>query len=211
MKKVYALLIFLACCLSSCGPQIYTNAKFTQVKSAHKTVAIIPFDVMIDVKRLPRGVTQENIREQQKSTGYTVQGSVYTYFLREQGKNKYSIDFQDIDKTNAKIAEAGLTYDDLKNKSKEQLCQLLGVDAVIGGKVITSKPMSDGAAIALGLLVGAWGATNQTQASVTIHEGTQGSLLWKYDYQASGSIGSSTQSLTNALMRNVSKKFPYKA
>lgn len=211
MKKIYPLLFALTCLLTSCFPEIYTNANFTKIKPLHKSVAIIPFEVMIDVKRLPRGITNDNIIEQQKSTGYSVQSSVYTYFLKEQSKNKYTIDFQDIDKTNALLAEAGLNYEDLRNKSKEQLCQMLGVDAVIGGKVITSKPMSDGAALALGLLVGAWGSTNKTQASVTIHESAQGTLLWKYDYEANGSIGSSTQSLTNYLMKNVSKKFPYKA
>ena len=213
MRKVYALLIVfvLSNSLISCGPQIYTNANFRKVESQHKTVAIIPFDVLIDIKRLPKGITHENIKEQQKSTGYSVQNSVYSYLLREQSRDKYSIEFQDIDKTNALLTEAGLTYEDLKNKSKEQICQLLKVDAVIGGKVITSRPMSDGAAIALGLLVGAWGSTNKTQASVTIHEAANGSLLWKYDYEANGSIGSSSQSLTNALMKNVSKKFPYKA
>ena len=69
--------------------------------------------------------------------------------------------------------------------------------------------MSEGAAVALGLLVGAWGATNQTTTSLTIHD-TSSSLLWKYDYNASGSVGSSPENLANALMRNASKRFPYR-
>ena len=69
--------------------------------------------------------------------------------------------------------------------------------------------MSDGAAVALGLLIGTWGSTNNVQTSISINEATKGDLVWKYDYTAAGSIGSNTDNLVNALMRNASKKFPY--
>ena len=71
------------------------------------------------------------------------------------------------------------------------------------------KPMSDGAAVAMGLLVGAWGSTNDVQTSISINEAKKGDLVWKYDYNASGSVGSNTDKLVDALMRNASKKFPY--
>lgn len=70
--------------------------------------------------------------------------------------------------------------------------------------------MSEGAAIAVGILVGAWGATNKTDVSMTIHDKKDSKLLWKYDYLAQGSVGSSPEQLARALMRNVSKRFPYK-
>ncbi len=69
--------------------------------------------------------------------------------------------------------------------------------------------MSEGAAIAVGLLVGAWGSTNNVQTTININDGKSGDILWKYDYQASGSVGSSTTRLVDGLMRNASKKFPY--
>lgn len=210
MKKLYVFLFALVCAVTSCGPSIYTATNFSEVKSAHKTVAILPFEVQIDTKRLPKGVTAATLQDQQKSTGFAVQNSVYAYLLKEMSKNKYTVDFQDIDKTNSLILQSGISYEDLRKLSKEEACKLLGVDAVIGGKVITSRPMSDGAALALGVLVGAWGSTNNTHATVTIHDKSESKLLWKYDYQASGSIGSSSENLTNALMRSVSKKFPYR-
>jgi hypothetical protein len=210
MKNLYILFIVLAILVTSCGPSIYTATNFNEAKSQHKIVAILPFEVQIDIKRLPKGVTRENILDQQKSTGFGVQSSVYAYLLKQMSKNKYTVEFQDVDKTNSLLLKSGTTYEDIKALSKEEVCKLLGVDAVIGGKVITSKPMSDGAAIAVGLLVGAWGSTNKATATVTIHDQAESKLLWKYDFQYSGSVGSSTESLTNALMKNVSKKFPYK-
>ncbi|ARS34472.1 hypothetical protein [Pontibacter actiniarum] len=211
MKKFYFSAALVLCLsLNSCGPQIYQAASFSQVKQNHKVLAIMPFDVTIESRKLPKGVTAEMMQDQQRDYGYGMQNDVYGYFLREMSKNRYSVSFQDVAKTNALLSEAGITYDDLKLASKEKICQILGVDAVVSGNAVMSKPMSDGAAVAVGLLVGAWGPTNSVNTSITIHEAQAGDLMWKYDYEASGSVFSSRQSLSNALMKNSSKKFPYK-
>lgn len=175
----------------------------------------MPFEVTIESRKLPTGVTPEMIQNQQRDYGYGIQSDVYGYFLKEMSKNRYTVNFQDVSKTNAILNSYGITYDELRLKSKDEICQLLGVDAVVSGKAMMSKPMSEGAAIAVGIVTtamgaGMWGRTNTVNTTITIHEGNAGDLMWKYDYQASGSIGSSRQSLTNALMRNSSKKFPYK-
>ncbi|WP_276497286.1 hypothetical protein [Pontibacter litorisediminis] len=211
MRKIYFLaLLCLSLALNSCGPQIYKAASFDQVRQNHKVVAIMPFEVTIESRRLPKGVTAEMMLEQQRDYGYGMQGDVYGYFLRQMSKDKYTVTFQDVNKTNTLLNDAGLTYEDLRSTSKEKLCQILGVDAVVSGNAVMSKPMSDGAAVAVGLLVGAWGPTNTVNTSITIHEAQAGDLMWKYDYAASGSVFSSRQSLSNALMKNSSKKFPYK-
>lgn len=83
------------------------------------------------------------------------------------------------------------------------------MDAVLSTNVTTTQPMSQGAAVAVGVLVGVWGATNQANITVNIHEADAGKLLWKYDYVAAGSVFSSSGNIVDALMRNASKKFPY--
>ncbi len=170
----------------------------------------MPFEVTIESRRLPKGVTAEMVQDQQRDYGYGIQSDVYGYLLKQMSKDKYTVNFQDVSKTNSILSSYGISYEELRLKSKDEICQLLGVDAVVSGKATMSKPMSDGAAIAVGLLVGAWGSTNSVNTTITIHEGNAGDLMWKYDYAASGSVGSNRQSLTNALMRNSSKKFPYK-
>ena len=92
---------------------------------------------------------------------------------------------------------------------RSKLANILGVDAIMQDRLNTEKPMSDGAAVAVGLLVGYWGSTNNVQTTINIHDGSSGDLLWKYDYTASGSVGSSTTKLVDALMKNATKKFPY--
>ncbi len=214
MKKnlMFALICLI---LGSCGPEIYQSPSFSQIKDSHKVVAILPFEVTIESRKLPKGVTAEMVQDQQRDYGYGMQGDVYGYLLKQMSKDKYTVNFQDISKTNALLHDAGFSYEDLRLKSKDEVCQLLVVDAVVSGKATLSKPMSDGAAIAIGVIStamgsGVWGNTNSVNTTITVHEGVAGDLMWKYDYEASGSIGSSRQSLTNALMRNSSKKFPYK-
>lgn len=211
MNRIHFLYLCLfAFVLSSCGPTIYMAPNFESVKLKHRELAILPFDVLITAKKLPKGMTAEGIQEEQKNTGFSIQNHSYTYFLKEMSKNKYTVTFQDIDKTNALLSKAGISYEKLHEFSKEELCKTLGVDAVISGKVTMDKPMSEGGAVALGLLFGVWTSTNKVNVAMTIHDKTNSNLLWKYDWVAEGSIGSNSESLTKGLMKNVSKKFPYK-
>jgi hypothetical protein len=111
--------------------------------------------------------------------------------------------------TNSRLSKAGISYADLRTKSRKELAELLGVDAVISSNVRMDKPMSEGAAVAVGLAFGVWGNTNKAMTTINIHEAKGGDLMWKYQYEASGSVGSSPDNLVNALMRNASKNFPY--
>ncbi len=204
------LLATMILALSSCGPTIYMAPNFEKAKSKHKQLAILPFDVLITMKKLPKDMTAEMLKDQEKNTGFSIQSHSYTYFLKEMSKNNYTVTFQDIDKTNALLNKAGFSYDKLKEFSKEELCNTLGVDAVISGKVTMDKPMSDGGAVAVGLIFGVWTSTNKVDVSMTIHDKNNSDLLWKYDWVAEGSVGSSSEQLTKGLMKNVSKKFPYR-
>jgi hypothetical protein len=211
MKKIQLLfVVIMMATMSACGPDIYQAPNFAAVRKTQKVLAIIPFKVSLDMKKLPKGATVESIRESNKETGYSLQSNAYSALLKELGRDKYDIDFQDVDKTNSILAKNNISYEDLVKKDKGELCTLLGVDGIISGDARMTKPMSEGAAVVVGLLVGGWGATNKTDVSLTIHDKKESKLMWKYDYEASGSVGSSPESLAKALMRNVSKKFPYK-
>lgn len=207
--KFSVLLFALVFLMISCGPTIYMAPNFDRVKSKHETLAILPFNVNISTKSLPKNVSVETIREDEEKTGYSIQGHAYSYFLKEQSKNKYSVSFQDIDKTNSLLLKSGLDYNKIREYGKDELCKMLDVDAIISGNVSMDKPMSDGGAIAVGVLFGVWTTTNKVNVNMTIHDRDKGDLLWKYDWVAEGSVGSSSEQLTKGLMRNVSKKFPY--
>lgn len=210
MKKILFALFALSIVAAGCGPTIYKAQDFDSRTATHKLVAILPAEVSILLR--PNEMKKTSIGELQQSeenTGLSIQDKMYSWFLKRSGKFKYTVAFQDISKTNALLLKNGIKYADMRSKTKEEIAKLLGVDAVISSRASMKKPMSDGAAVALGLLIGTWGSTNNVQTSISINEATKGDLVWKYDYTAAGSIGSNTDNLVNALMRNASKKFPY--
>jgi hypothetical protein len=69
--------------------------------------------------------------------------------------------------------------------------------------------MSEGAAVALGILIGVWGSTNQVVISLSINDCSAAKLIFNYDHKFSGSVGSSPAYLVDALMKKASKKMPY--
>ena len=208
--KSFSLCAFLCLLLVSCGPKIYTAANFSTALARHKTVAILPCEVTMKLRpNEARKMGEQQVADLNTKTAYDIQEKMYGWFLRRENKFQYTVNFQDVTKTNAKLKEAGISYGDLKTTDRQKLAQLLGVDAVMQNRVNMEKPMSEGAAIAVGLLVGAWGSTNNVETTINIHDGSSGDLLWKYDYTAAGSVGSSSTKLVDALMRNATKKFPY--
>ncbi|MEO5581226.1 MAG: hypothetical protein ABIR66_00925 [Saprospiraceae bacterium] len=212
MKPGKILLFLIILWSISCAPKIYEAPDFAKISRKHKLVALLPADVLIRLRpNDAKKMTPEQVSENAEKTGYEIQDAMYSWFLRRSGKLNYTVDFQDITKTNGLLKAAGFQYTDLKTLDREALAQTLGVDAVIQDYTTMNKPMSDGAAIALGLLVGVWGNTNEVKTTINIHDGASGKLIWKYDFDASSSVGTSPDKLVNALMRNASRKFPYQA
>lgn len=210
MKIQITLLFFTSLVLASCGPKIYKSTEFDTALARHKTVAILPADVSTRLRpNEAKKVTTEQLAEMNEKTGFAIQDKMYSWFLRRSDKYQYTVTFQDVTRTNALLKQAGIGYNDLAAKDRTELSKLLGVDAVLQDRTSMDKPMSDGAAVAVGVIFGMWGSTNSVQTTINIHDGNTGNLLWKYDYQAQGSVGSSAENLVNALMRNASKKFPY--
>ena len=207
---VLAVLLFTAC-----GPSIYLAKDFRTYAPTHKLVAILPADVTVQLRpNQARKTTLEQQRDMEARTSLDYQERIYAWLLRRGQQRGYTVQFQDVRQTNARLRESGITKDELRTRTPQELAKILGVDALLATRVLTSKPMSEGAAVALLAAsaltgVGIFGATNQANISVDIHEGNAGNLMWKYDYLATGSVFSSPEAIVDALMRNASKKFPY--
>ncbi|WP_245119414.1 hypothetical protein [Hymenobacter volaticus] len=196
--------------LTACGPSIYLAQDFRSYAPKHKTVAILPAFVTMQLRpNQAKNTTPEQQREMENKSGMDFQEKIYAWLLRRSQQRGYTVQFQDVMQTNARLRESQIPVAELRSRTPQELAKILGVDAVLTTSVRTSKPMSDGAAVAVGLIAGAWGATNQANITVNIHESDAGKLLWKYDYVAAGSVFSSSETVVDALMRNASKKFPY--
>ncbi|KAA9333136.1 hypothetical protein F0P96_09145 [Hymenobacter busanensis] len=189
--------------------EIYESPQFKTLAQHHKQLAVLPFAVTMTTKRLPKGMTPAAVHEQELQEGKNIQSALHTYFLKHQESDHFTVSFQDVNKTNTLLAKAGITPDNLATKTTEELAKLLGVDGVVSGTFVTDKPLSDGAAVAMTVLVGVSGPTNSGRTSISINDGATGELLWKYDKSLSRGLGSDTSTIINAIMRKCSKMFPY--
>lgn len=200
--SIAALLIISGCAT------VYRSTDLDTTHSNSKTIAILPFDVHVQYNKLPKGVTVEQIKENEDELAFVFQNQMYTRFLRKAGQ--FPVQFQDVDRTNMLLERNKIDVQDLGEYSKDELARLLEVDEIISGKVITTKPMSTGAALVVGVLFNVWGATNTADVTVSLHSGTNSNLLWKFNHVYSGSVGSSPEQLTNQMMKPISRKFPYR-
>ena len=206
MKKLIPLVVILSLSFGACAT-IYQPPQFYEMRQRHRLVAVLPFDVSISSTRLPKGMTIEMLKEMEKDEGFGTQALFYSRFLKNSAD--FDVAFQDVDRTNALLAQNKMGYEELRTALKEDLAKLLGVDAVISGKIQREKPMSEGAAIAVGILIGFWGATNKVNIDLSIHDAATGELFWKYTHQISGSVGSSSEQLVKAFTRKIARNFPY--
>lgn len=206
--KFFITLFFLGIgAVASAQTKLYVHPQFDELAKDHKTIAIVPFDAYVTLRpKQMKEITAEQLAEMQKGEGLAIQQSMYTWFLQRQKRGKLKLDVQDPKKTNALLLKHDINPALI---TPEELAKILEVDAVITGRFETDKPMSEGASIALGLLVGFWGQTNAATINMSVNNGLDGKLLWNYNKRVAGSLGSSTDSLINTLMRKASRRLAY--
>jgi hypothetical protein len=213
MKKLLLFLFLLAVAplAQAQTREIYTNNNFKTLAQNHKSLAILPFVVKLQLR--PQEVAKnggpDGVARLEQREGLDVQQALHSYFLKQKAANNLTVDVQDPTRTNALLAQSGLTPDQLTTQTPEQLAQLLGVDGIISGTFASTQPMSNGAAIALNLVVGVSGPTNTGKLLINIHDGKSGELLWKYDKSLARGFGSDTNTIVTTIMRKASRQFPY--
>jgi hypothetical protein len=191
--------------------EIYTSTKFRELAKDHKVLAILPFRATLSLR--PAEVAKqggpEGVRRLEEREGLDVQSALQSYFLKQKEDKDLLVDVQDIAKTNALLAQNSITADKLPTMTMEQLAQLLGVDGIISGTFESSQPMSNGAALAMTMVVGFGAPTNSGKLTININDGKTGELLWKYDKSLSRGLGSNTATIVMVIMRKASRQFPY--
>lgn len=200
--KLFTLVGLSVLLLSSCAKIFYSPDAFTLAHS-HKTIAILPPSVSIAASKK---TDAEAIKEQQITESLNFQKEMYAWMLKRKMQGRITQEIQDVQTTNAKLEKAG--YPDTPLTPSE-MCEILGVDAVMGSNYALSKPMSDGAAVAMVLIVGASGSTNEVRVSLNINDCSNKKLIWNYDHKFSGGLGSSPSRLVDGIMKKASKKMPY--
>lgn len=187
--------------------QVFSSPKLESTIKRHKLVAILPFEATMSFKKQPKDFDAEANRAKEKAMGTSIQSSMYTFLLRK--SNDYTVEFQDVDKTNILLKKAGLT-DKLSEYSKDEIAKVLGVDAIISGKFESEQTRSEGGAIVTTVLFGGLGSkTGSGALTMVINDGASGDMLWRLYKSMNDSVFTSTDELIDRMMRKVSRNFPY--
>tara|TARA_B100000530_G_scaffold95315_1_gene58793 strand:- start:404 stop:1000 length:597 start_codon:yes stop_codon:yes gene_type:complete len=190
------LFIITSIIISSCA-SIYITNEGQEIANKHQSIAILSPTVGFENKK-------EVNSERTKSL--EIQQEIYSWMLKRKSQGEITIQVQDIDDTNVILKRTGFS---LENLTTNEICDLLEVDAVLYSNFNLSQPTSQGAAIVAKLLFNLNTATNKANASLSIKDCESKSMIWNYNHEFSGSLGSSSQDLVEGLMRHASKNLPY--
>jgi hypothetical protein len=213
--KLFSILSALLLCTVSLSTfaqfegskEVFSSPKLKTTIPTHKVVAILPFSATITYKRPPKNYDENAQKAEEKALTTDLQSSMYTFLLRK--LNNYSVSFQDVDRTNTLLKQAGV-FDKLDELTQDSICKILKVDAVIKSKYAYEKTASEGAAIAKTVLFGSMGSkTGSGGLTMQVYNGADGELLWRFYKAMNDDVMSSTDELVERMMRKVSRNFPY--
>lgn len=193
--------------LGEAAKQVYESPKLKEEIARHKTVAILPFKATISYKRLPKKYDAEANKQDEKNLSVNMQSGMFTYLLRK--ADKYSVTFQDVERTNALLKSAGV-FEKLDEITQDSVCKILGVDAVIKCAYAYERTGSEGGAIVKTVLLGAGtGKVGSGALTMQIYNGTNGDLLWRFYKEMNEDVLGSANQVMERMMRKVSRNFPY--
>jgi len=211
MKKgVFTLLFVTISFFSSAQTHLYEHPKFEEITAQHKVIGILPFKTSITLRpKDMKSMTNEQIIKMEEDEGMSIQSAMYSWFLKREKRESLKVSVLDPITANAKLKRMGVTQSNFADYTPDELANILEVDAIIMGTFDTNKPMSEGASVALGLLIGVYGPTNKAVINLSIYNAKDGVLIANYNKGISGSMGSSTEDLINILMRKASRRISY--
>ena len=210
--KFYTLIFsLLFSLLSFSQTKLYVHEDADSYVKATKSLAILPLDVQVKMRpKQLKDFTPEQIIVMGHNEAKDIQRAMYSWFLTRKKRGSLLVEsVQRPTVTNAILKKNGIDIHSYSDLTPSELGEILGVDLIITGTFETSKPMSDGAGVALALLAGVGGATSQATANIDFINTSDNELVVNYFKKIKGSLGSNSEDLINILMRKVSRRIPY--
>ena len=224
MKTRIILFLSLLFLMTSCK-QYYTTSNFEDLTSNHKTVAILPFEILT-TGHVPRDLTPEIIEQIEENESKAFQVSFFNRLLRStrRGKKPLRITLQHYSKTIEMLATNEIDIRASWDKDPEKLAKLLGVDAVVRGRIEKHQYFSDGlsAGIEIGSVildvltrgngVGVGGINNKNvKTDYALVNAEDGTVLWSINYQHQADWSQQPDQMVDNINQRSSRHFPYRA
>lgn len=209
MKKITLILLFISF-YSNSQTKLYIHPDGDNYAENTKSIALLPLRVQVKLRpKQLKDFTSEQIIQMQKDEALDIQKGMHSWFLTRKKRGELTANVQTPARTNALLRKAGVDIHDVEAFLPSELGKILGVDCVVMGTFETSKPMSDAAGIAIGVLFGGIAATNTAVCNLDFYDTRDDELVVNYLKKVNGSLGSDSQDLINVLMRKVTRRIPY--
>lgn len=175
----------------------------------HKKVAILPFSTTVETNKKKQS-KKENIKNEQEAMDM-LQDRMYKHLAKNQFN--YSVEFQDIDRTNQLLRSTGL-WNNLSRTPSEEIAAALGVDAVIRGDFgqedLKHNLMQKAAGTYLKVATLGLANTKSKEATLdlSIADGKTGEVYWRKE-SSDAMMSSKIEKLVDYIMKSVDKAFPY--
>lgn len=206
MKRAIFLFFVFTVIGATAQKNIFESNKFDELSEHHKTLAIIPFLTNLDLEEDVSGVELKNLEEKE---GRAVQNALETYFSRGRKRKKFSVEFQNVENTNAILAKNDITYANIDIYTVKELCKMLGVDGIISGNLNLNILLSKGVSTDFSFIDYILGDANYGRIGIKVSDGRTGKLLWKYEKEINKKSGKNTNALIEGMMKRATRKFPY--
>lgn len=193
--------------------KVYEDPNIERIVANHKTIAILPMDVTVrDVKAKEKNrLSPEEIEKMEEVYRSGFQNSMYSWFLKMKKKGRLTQKVQDVRTTNSILQKNGIeSEEDLMNYNFEELADMLEVDGIFHGSIITTRSFSQGGAVAIALITGFGVRTGDADVIVKLYDGKTSDMIWSFDRTVASSYASNPEDIADYLMKRVSKRFPYK-
>jgi hypothetical protein len=209
-KKVFlwSLLLLVSIAPTNVFAQknIYENVNFERLSQHHKLLAILPFSSQVN---LSTNIDTNTKTSLEINEGEAVQDALEFYFLKIKKRKKFSVEFQNVEKTNTLLSKNNIDHTNIDLFTTKELCEILGVDVIITGNialnVLLSKGLNDDDFSLIDYFLG----KSFGRIAIKLSDGNSGKLLWKYEKDIDRKTGKNTKDLIDAMMRAAGRKFPY--
>lgn len=210
-----------------CAPEYYLADDFEAITIDHKTVAILPFE-MIFTGRRPKDVSVEEMEKLEINESIIFQRSFYKEVLisLQNGRKPIRVKVQNYKKTLQILEENDIGIKESWYEHGEYLADVLGVDAVVGARIHKNRIMSDFASFSFDMINSAyyvisvfkgWNTSaefnttsNEVHADYSLINNGNGEVLWSISYDIAIDWESTPNSIIDKINKGSAKAFPYR-
>lgn len=223
MRTNFTLLAFTTIVLLSSCHRYYTSVSFNEKTVAHKTIAILPPQLVVTGSQ-PKGLSANEVKKLEETESRIFHEYLYNNILKRADSKKLvmNVKVQPYANTLAALLKSDISIRDSWSKTDAELASLLGVDAIVRTSIQKDRYISDlaSAGIEIGRKVldavlvkqvplpAIQNKTNDIRATCSII--SKGEVLWNDSYTVESNYNYSVNEVVHDITDNFAKHFPYK-